>query len=65
MITAEMTIEEVLLRLPKANNIFLKHGLDCMGCQVAEFESISHACKVYGINLDALLKELNELEKNQ
>lgn len=65
MITADLTIDEVLLRLPKANGIFLKYGLDCMGCQVAEFESISHACKVYGINLEALLKELNELDTNK
>lgn len=65
MITENMTIDEVLVRLPKASDVFLKYGLDCMGCQVAEFESIRHACKVYGIKLEALLKELNELEKNQ
>jgi len=65
MITAEMTVEEVLMKYPKANDIFLEYGLDCMGCQVAEFESIGHAARVYGVNLDALLKDLNEMEKNQ
>lgn len=63
MITAEMTVEEVLMKYPKANDIFLKYGLDCMGCQVAEFESIGHAARGYGIDLDALLKDLNEMEK--
>jgi len=61
MITEKTTIEEVLTRYPKANDIFLKYGLDCSGCQIAEFESIGHACRVYGIRLEALLKELNEM----
>lgn len=65
MITKDMTMEEVLIKYPKANDIFLKYGLDCMGCQVAEFESIGHASRVYGIDLEALLKDLNEMEKNQ
>ncbi|MDO8446024.1 MAG: DUF1858 domain-containing protein [Deltaproteobacteria bacterium] len=63
MITKDMTMEEVLMKYPKANDIFLKYGLDCMGCQVAEFESIGHAARIYGINLEALLKDLNEMEK--
>jgi hybrid cluster-associated redox disulfide protein len=63
MITENTTIEEVLAKYPGANKVFLKYGLDCAGCQVAEYESIGHACKVYGIKLDALLKELNEMEK--
>ena len=63
MITEDMTIEEVMLKYPKANSIFMKYGLDCIGCQVAEFESIGHASRVYGIDLEALLKDLNEMAK--
>lgn len=63
MITADTTIEEVLMKYPEASDIFLKYGLDCIGCQVAEYESIGHASRVYGIDLEALLKDLNELAK--
>lgn len=63
MINENSTIEEVLSRYAGANDIFLKFGLDCSGCQIAEFESIGHACKVYGIKLEALLLELKKLEK--
>lgn len=63
MITEDATIEEVLTKYPYANNIFLKFGLDCFGCQIAEYESIGHACRIYGIKLEALLKELNEMVK--
>lgn len=61
MITENMTIEEVLSKYPGANGVFLKYGLDCSGCQIAEYESIGHAAKVYGIDIKALLKDLNEL----
>lgn len=64
MITESTTIEEVLSTNAKANEIFLKYGLDCSGCQIAELESIGHACSVYGIELEALLKDLNEMEKS-
>lgn len=61
MITENTTIEEVLSKYPRANKVFLKYGLDCSGCQIAEYESIGHACRVYGIDIKALLKDLNEL----
>lgn len=63
MITQDMTIEDVLRKYPGANEVFLKYGLDCSGCQIAEYESIGHAARVYGINLEALVKDLNEMEK--
>jgi hybrid cluster-associated redox disulfide protein len=63
MITEDMTIEEVFRRYPGANDVFLRHGLDCVGCQIAEYESIGHAARVYGINLEALLNDLNKLEE--
>ncbi len=59
MITENMTIEEVLSKYPRINKVFLKYGLDCSGCQIAEYESIGHAARVYGIDLKALLKDLN------
>lgn len=62
MITEDMTIEKVLREYPGANDLFLKYGLDCNGCQIAEYESIGHAARVYGVDLDALLKDLNEME---
>lgn len=61
MITENTTIEEVLSKYPRANKAFLKYGLDCSGCQIAEYESIGHAARVYGIDLKALLKDLNEI----
>lgn len=61
MITENTTIEEVLGKYPRANKVFLKYGLDCSGCQIAEYESLGHAAKVYGIGLKALLKDLNEI----
>lgn len=63
MITENTTIEEVLGKYPRANEIFLRYGLDCIGCQIAEYETIGRACKVYGININALLNDLNEMAR--
>lgn len=35
-------------------------GLGCVGCPSAQAETIEEACDVHGINVDELVKELNE-----
>ena len=60
VITKEMKIEEVLRTYPQTIPAFSKFGIDCAGCQLSEFENIEHGAKVHGIDLEALLKALNE-----
>lgn len=61
MITAEMTIEDVLLRYPGSAEIFARFGLGCGGCQIATVEQIAHGADVHRVDLDKLLAELNNL----
>jgi hybrid cluster-associated redox disulfide protein len=60
-ITAEMTIGEVLAKYPESLKVFLSHGLMCVGCAVARFENIGQGATAHGINVDALIKDLNEV----
>lgn len=46
---------------PKARDIFLKHGMGCIGCMGSTRETIETGAKMHDINLDALLEELNML----
>ena len=64
-ITAEMTIGEVLKKYPESLKVFLSHGLMCVGCAVARFENIRQGAVAHGINVDALLKDLNEVAVKQ
>lgn len=59
MITKEMTIEEVVRRYPETIAVFRKFGLDCMECQIAQFEALEHGAGVHSVDVEKLLTELN------
>lgn len=58
-ITREMTIAEVVQKYPQTVPVFLAHGLMCFGCAIARFESIEQGAMAHGIDVDALMKDLN------
>ncbi|MGC8838662.1 MAG: DUF1858 domain-containing protein [Anaerolineae bacterium] len=55
-----MPIGEVVMRYPQTIEVFLRHGLMCIGCAVARFENIEQGARAHGINVDLLMKDLNE-----
>lgn len=59
MIHPGMTIEEVIRKYPATIPVFRKFGLNCMDCQIAEFEAVEHGAGVHQVNLAELLIELN------
>lgn len=60
-ITKDMTIEEVVNQYPESMMVFMKHGLHCVGCHVSAFESIEDGAIAHGINVDALVDDLNKV----
>ena len=60
VITAEMAIGDVIRKYPDTIHIFLKHGLGCVGCAVAHFENIRQGAMAHGIDVDLLMKDLND-----
>ena len=58
-ITREMTIGEVVQTYPQTIEVFLKHGLMCFGCAIARFENVEQGAMAHGINVDALMQDLN------
>ena len=59
-ITKKMTIGEVMKECPKAVFVFIDYGLHCVGCPMAEPETIEEAAKLHRINLEKFLKDLNK-----
>ncbi len=59
-ITREMPIGTVVKEHPETVPVFLKHGLHCIGCHVAAFESVAEGAQAHGIEVDALMADLNE-----
>ena len=62
-ITKDTGLAEIL-KLPGAEGILAKYNLPCLSCPLAKFEigdlKIGQVCKTYGIDIEGLLKELNE-----
>lgn len=58
--TADMGIMEVVEKFPQAAQILMEHGMGCLGCAAAHFESIGEGAAAHGIDVDALIAALNE-----
>ena len=63
-ITGDEPIGDVLKAYPQTLRVFLSHGLMCVGCAVARFENIRDGAMAHGINVEALLKDLNAAVAN-
>jgi hybrid cluster-associated redox disulfide protein len=65
IITADMSIAEVLKRFPKTEETLAKYKLHCVGCEVASIETIAVGAETHGIkDLEALLDDLNSVARN-
>lgn len=58
-ITKDLPIGEIVQKYPATVEVFLSHGLMCFGCAVARFESLEQGALAHGIDVEALLKDLN------
>ncbi len=59
-ITKEMTIGETLQQDPNLEEVFLGFGMHCVSCPVSQMETIEEAGLVHGVDVDFLIKKLNE-----
>lgn len=59
-IKKEMTIKEVLQKHPQTFPLFIDYGLYCVGCSIAQFETIEEMTKAYGFDLEKFLADLNK-----
>ena len=60
VITKDMTIGEVLKVNEKLGEVFLGFGMHCLSCPVSQMETIEEASMVHGVDVEFLLKKLNE-----
>jgi len=60
-ITKEMTISEVIKKYPKTAFLFIDYGLHCVGCPIAQGETIEEAAKVHRLDLEKFLEDLNKV----
>lgn len=54
-----MIVEDVIDRYPGTTSVFLRRRMQCVGCPIAPFETVSEVCRIYQQRLDDVLAELN------
>ncbi|MCL2877248.1 MAG: DUF1858 domain-containing protein [Acidobacteria bacterium] len=58
-VSKDMKIIDILKLDRETANVFLRHGLHCLGCPSATGESLEDACMAHAIDADVLVGELN------
>ena len=64
-ITKGMTIGEALELNQNLAEVFMGFGMHCISCPVSQMETIEEASMVHGVDVDFLIKKLNENKNNK
>lgn len=59
-ITRDSLIGDILDAYPDTAQFFLGMGMHCLGCPSARGESVAQACAVHGVDVEELVKAINE-----
>ena len=57
--TKDMTIQKLIESNEGAAEILMNAGMHCLGCAMAHGETVEQACAVHGIDVDALMQQIN------
>ena len=60
-ITGEMSIVDIVKKYPQTIEVFLKHGMHCIGCAAARSETLAEGALAHGIEPDPLINDLNKI----
>lgn len=59
-ITEDMMIYEILDANPQLEDVFISHGLNCVGCPGSSGETLQDAAEGHSVDLSKLLEDLNK-----
>ena len=61
-ITKDMTIAQAIKLKPQIAGLLMSKGMHCLGCVIANGETLEQAAQVHGLDPDELITELNEFK---
>lgn len=67
-ITKKTTFKEILAKCPEASKILVEKGMHCIGCPMAQQETIGMGCEAHGMSekeIEDLIRKLNEIAKSK
>lgn len=63
MITKDMSITDIVDRFPDTVPVFQRYGMHCFGWMAARFENLEQGALAHGLDVDALINDLNAAVK--
>lgn len=65
VISKDMSIVEIVQTYPNTVEVFRKFGMGCLGCAAARYENLEQGAKAHGIDVEALVADLNKAVKTE
>lgn len=65
-ITKDMSIREIIDRVPDSAEVIMQGGLHCLGCAMAHFETFEEGARAHGLSdkkIEDIIAKINELAK--
>ncbi len=59
-ITRDSGIIDAVQAHPEIIEVFQQYGLGCVGCMAANFETIGQGASAHGLDVDALIADINK-----
>jgi len=59
-ITKNMLVGDIVKKYPELVITMLEHGMHCVGCHVATWETLEQAALGHGIDVNKFVNELNK-----
>ncbi len=66
-ITRDMTLGDIVVKYPEVAGVMIKHGLHCVGCHVAAYETLEQGASAHGMSekeMESMIREMNEVVNN-
>jgi len=64
-ITGKTSLGEVISKHPETADVFFEHGMYCIGCALAAFETVEEGARAHGIDVEKLVEDLNKVIKKK
>ena len=60
-ITSDMKMGYIVKEFPQTTEVFQRYGMGCLSCPTAQLESLEKGAMLHGLDITALLEELNKV----
>jgi hybrid cluster-associated redox disulfide protein len=59
-LSPDLVVAEVLNRWPETIPVFLKYKLDCVGCDMASFDTLADVIRIYCLPAEQFVNDLRQ-----